>query len=114
MSANEFMLWVVVAVVAFLVGQGRLGAPLAVAGYGAAGAYRGADQMLMAYRRWVLQLMERSFTLDELHTLAFDLGINWDQIGGETIGERGRELIVHCERAGHVAEMLDAMHLFPR
>lgn len=45
-------------------------------------------------------VMGQVFSLDELRTLCVDLDINPDQIAGETIETRARELIAYCRRKG--------------
>lgn len=116
MSASDIMLWVTVAVVAFLVGQNRTGAAQVRNFWRTPHAYEGddAEAILTAYRRWLLRFIERSYSLEELRTLAFDLGIGWDRIGGNTIDERGREMIIYCERNGMIGQMLDAFKVYRR
>lgn len=43
------------------------------------------------------QLSEH-FNLDELQTLCFDLGIQYDNLAGETLNAKVRELVKHCYR----------------
>jgi len=38
------------------------------------------------------------FSLDELHTLAFEIGLEWDDLPGETRAAKARALIEICER----------------
>lgn len=38
------------------------------------------------------------FNLDELQTLCFDLGIQYDNLAGETLNAKTRELVKHCYR----------------
>jgi hypothetical protein len=104
-SANDIVLWIVVAVVAFLAGQSRdkLALPF--------GANVNDDGRLVAYRRWLSRFIERSYGIDEINVIAFDIGINCEQISGDTIGERAREFVIHCERGGMIPQMLDALKL---
>lgn len=113
MSANDVTLWIVVAVVAFLVGQSRTGATFAPDfGRVASAAGRGGEDVrLVAYRRWLAKFIERSYGLDELNIMAFDMGINYEQLSGDTIGERAREFVIHCERGGMIPQMFDALNL---
>lgn len=50
--------------------------------------------------------LERSFSLDELHTLCFDLGINEDNVPGSTLESKTRELVKLCERLGRLADLI--------
>jgi hypothetical protein len=40
------------------------------------------------------------FNLPELRNLAFDLGINHEELPGETLSDKGRELLAYCIRHG--------------
>lgn len=48
------------------------------------------------------------FSLEELSTLAFDLGIDFDNIGGEGKEGKARELVKYCYRNGRLEELLAA------
>lgn len=110
MNANDVTLWIVVAVVAFLVGQNR---STGNAVFGADRTIRrdGDDVRLIAYRRWLVRFIESHYGLDEINIMAFDMGINYEQLSGDTIGERTREFVIHCERGGLISQMLDALKI---
>lgn len=118
MSASDIALWVVVAAVAFMFGQGRLTISGARRALWTIGDEQygndGAEAVLLAYRRWLLTFMVRSYSLEELHTLAFDIGVSWDGIGGNTIQERARELILHCENHGMIGVLLESFNAYRR
>lgn len=106
LGASDLALWLLVAMVAFLLGQGRVrGLPLVAAPAGE------VDPRLVQYRGWCLAVVERHYNLDELATLAFDVGVNWELISGETLSERGRELILYCERVGALRRLLDGLRV---
>lgn len=44
------------------------------------------------------QNIENAFNLDELQNLAFDLGIKYENLPGETIRAKSRELVNYCQR----------------
>jgi hypothetical protein len=46
------------------------------------------------------------FSLDELNTLCFDLGIDFDNLGGETKEGKARELVKYSYRNGRLEELL--------
>lgn len=46
----------------------------------------------------IRQLIGELFSLDEMDTLMFDLGINQEAIRGNTAPEKARELVLYCER----------------
>lgn len=50
------------------------------------------------------------FNLAELNVLAVDLGIDYENLPGETINEKGMELVLYCERHGHLAALVDRLH----
>lgn len=47
------------------------------------------------------------FSLSELHDMCFDLGLNHEDIPGNTRSAFARELILYCERRCTVAALLD-------
>lgn len=57
-------------------------------------------------RTQLLQFLESHYTLDGLKTLCFNLFIDFDNLGGDTKNAKGRELILHLERAGRTADLL--------
>ena len=52
------------------------------------------------------QLLTKHFSLEELRTLSFDLGIDFDEIGGETKSAKVREFISYAERHGRLDDLL--------
>ena len=52
------------------------------------------------------QLLTKHFSLEELRTLSFDLGIDFDEIGGETKSAKVREFIRYAERQGRLDDLL--------
>lgn len=50
------------------------------------------------------------FSIDELDTLMLAINIRPDQIGGDTIDERARELVLAADRRGKLAQLIRAMH----
>ena len=114
MNANDIVLWVVVACVAFLIGNNRSAGSVFGPELGRTDrmfALNGDDIRLVSYRRWLAKFIERSYSIDEINTLAFDMGINYEQLSGDTIGERAREFVIHCERGGMIPPMLDALKI---
>jgi hypothetical protein len=43
----------------------------------------------------LLDLLVTSFSLEELHTLAFDLGVNYESLGGA--GKEAREFLLYVD-----------------
>jgi hypothetical protein len=115
MSANEIILWVLVAAVAFLVGQGRItlrGAPATVDAQPdePLGAWNREDaDLVRIYRRHTLVRLTKCYNLDELRTLAFDIGLKHDQISGDTPNVYAMELLEYCERRGMLQYLLAGM-----
>ena len=52
------------------------------------------------------QLLTKHFSLEELHTLSFDLGIDFDDFGGEGKPAKVREFIGYAERQGRLDDLL--------
>lgn len=52
------------------------------------------------------QLAQR-FNLDELQTLCFDLDVNYDNLSGDTLDAKARELIKFCDRHGLLANLIE-------
>lgn len=116
MNANDVVLWILVAVVAFILGSGQRGAITGTHAQIELPVIRRAaqeDARLLAYRTWVVGLLERFFSLEDLRTLAFDVGIEWDELPEAESGKpsRARELLVYCERRGMVGALLDGLRL---
>lgn len=50
------------------------------------------------YKIKLLGLLTRHFSLDELNTLCFAVGVNFDELSGSGLSVKARELIGYCER----------------
>lgn len=46
----------------------------------------------------LLSLLTKHFNLDELNTLCFAVGVNFDELSGSGLSSKARELIGYCER----------------
>ena len=115
MNANEVVLWLVVAALAFLIGQGRItlrgasqasdpmpDAPLDV-------WRRNVQELVRIYRRHTLQKLVECYSMEELRTLAFDIGLQHEQIAGDTPNVYAMELLEYCERRGMLQYLLAGM-----
>lgn len=49
--------------------------------------------------------IEQHFDLDELHAVAFDLSIDWDDLSGQTKPIKVQSLIMHLARRGRLSEL---------
>lgn len=58
-------------------------------------------------RSQLRQLLVQNFNVDEFRTLCFDLGIDYDDLPGETLGAKARELLLYCERHDLVNQLLE-------
>ena len=59
--------------------------------------------------KWLTQLREildQRFDEGELRTLCFDLGVDYDNLPGQSKSDRARELVLHCERRDCVPELV--------
>ena len=54
----------------------------------------------------IRELIHHYFNLEEFRTLCTDLGISYDDLGGEGLHARMRELVALCERTGRVEHLL--------
>lgn len=54
--------------------------------------------------------MDRYFSLEEIRTLCFDLGVDFDSVRGEGKAPRIRELILALARNGRLPELLSLLH----
>jgi len=54
-------------------------------------------------------LVVKHFDLQELCTLVFDLGVDWDELGGETKSARVRELIAYLQRRNRLGDLITAI-----
>lgn len=103
MNANDLILWLVVAAVAFLVGQRRierLPQPLLdpISQDTFEQWRRNDDSLLRIYRRAMHARLVRCYNIEELRVVAFELGINHDNVRGATLDEYAMELLTMCER----------------
>jgi hypothetical protein len=55
------------------------------------------------------RLLAKHFDLEELRTVAFDLGVDWDELGGETKSARARELIAYLQRRNRLGDLIAAI-----
>lgn len=62
-----------------------------------------------SYPKALLDLMARHFNLEEVRTLCFELGIGYEDLGGEGLRGKLRELILHADRRNLLDELLDAL-----
>ena len=115
MNANEVLLWLLVAALAFLIGQGRISLRGAPALSDSApdvppGVWsREAADLLRSYRRHTLTRLATCYNLDELRTLAFDVGLKHDEIAGDTPSTYARELLEYVEGRGMLQYLLAGM-----
>jgi hypothetical protein len=58
------------------------------------------------YRTRLRRLLAAHFDAEELRTLCFDLGIDYDDLRGEGKAGKARELITYLERRGRLDELL--------
>lgn len=58
----------------------------------------------LAYLRQ--QLSDR-FNLEELQTLCFDMSIKYEDLPGDTISAKARELVIFCYRYGRIPQLLE-------
>jgi hypothetical protein len=52
------------------------------------------------------ELLERRFSLEELETLAFDLGVDYNQLAHTTTTQLSRELVSYFERRGNLNSLI--------
>ncbi len=55
------------------------------------------------------QILEHSFNQPELRTLCFDMGIDYESLGGDGKADQARELVAYCERHNRIAELYTAL-----
>ena len=56
----------------------------------------------------LLDLLVKSFNLEELHTLAFDLGVDYESLGGAGKEARAREFLLYLNRRGLIPQLVAA------
>lgn len=67
------------------------------------------DASVSASGRKLAVLLTTRFSKSEVNGLCFDLGINKDELSGETLTERAEELVLLCERRNAIARLRQAM-----
>ena len=60
-------------------------------------------------RTTLLDFLAHHYTLDGLKTLCFNLFVDYDNLSGDTKSAKGRELILHIERAGRLGDLEAAL-----
>lgn len=53
------------------------------------------------------KLLEAHFDLNGLRDLCFDMGIQYENLSGDTLGAKARELILYCERRLRIGELIE-------
>lgn len=51
-------------------------------------------------------LLRQHFTLPDLEDLCFEMDVSWDDVRGETLSEKARELTRYCQSQGRLPELL--------
>lgn len=52
------------------------------------------------------KLISNHYSLDEFRTLCFDLGVRYDELGGDSLSGQVRELLLLLARHGRLADLL--------
>ena len=52
------------------------------------------------------KLISNHYSLDEFRTLCFDLGVRYDDLGGDSLNGQVRELLLLLARYGRLADLL--------
>ncbi len=55
--------------------------------------------------RHLHRILVGNFSLDQIHTIVFDLGVDWDELPGQTKSAKSRELIVWLDRHGRISDL---------
>jgi hypothetical protein len=55
----------------------------------------------------LLQVLVRYYNEGELRTLCFDLGIDYENLGGEGKADKARELVLYGQRYGRLDSIID-------
>ena len=54
--------------------------------------------------------MVESFSLDEIRDICFVLGVNFENLSGDTLREKVRELYLKLERNGRIEKLVAECH----
>lgn len=57
----------------------------------------------------LLEVIMNSFTLDEVNILAFELGLNPDQLGGDSLATRAMNLVISARNRGWIGQLITAI-----
>ena len=60
-------------------------------------------------RAGLLEMMKASFNLQEIKDICFDLGVGYDDFGGEGLSAKTRELVLWAERNRRMEQLVDAV-----
>ena len=70
------------------------------------GAIPGANAVPTASRTQLRENLERVFSLQELATLCFDLGMDFESLPGSDKAVKARELVTYLERRGRIPDLI--------
>ncbi len=56
------------------------------------------------------QILTNYFNESELHTLCFDLGVDYESLPGDGKGDKARELVAYFERRGYFAKLVEVCY----
>ncbi|MCB9434143.1 MAG: hypothetical protein H6668_19395 [Ardenticatenaceae bacterium] len=59
-----------------------------------------------SYSAQLHPLLTKYFSMSELHQLAFDLGIEWEEMPGQTRSEKVRSFIGYADRADRLVDLI--------
>lgn len=62
---------------------------------------------LADYETKLHKQLSSTFNRSELKALCFSLNIDYENLSGENKDDKARELILHCRRYNHTAELLE-------
>ena len=71
-----------------------------------ASASSGADAPVGTSRTQLRENLERTFSLEELATLCFDLGLDFESLPGSDKAGKARELVTYLERRGRIPDLI--------
>lgn len=60
-------------------------------------------------RKQLIEALSRGFSLAELQTLCFDIGLDYENVPGETKESKVRELVLYCQRRGELTKLIAAV-----